>query len=548
MEPEQRCLSLQSGRGTYLASVTTTGLAVYKVRRERGAVVSHGPHTYYVRGGQLRHLGPRGEEVLATLQGMKEARVVGLAYNAMEHAVLVSSCLKDVHHSYQLFFLLEGCKTIKPKIKASPGQFAVWLSHNRFALLDKTGKLIIKNLENQNINFGGMARGFLLPKADAQRLTFKVPACSRLHAGGRPGCLLLQDGDTLVHYDTERKRRLCSGSFPGLHRAIWGQGVVALLARNMLWLADGKLNILSTFTFRTPVKSGAWCPLTSAFLLTTELQLRYCLPSGEEGALLSLPRPLYLASVASEEGRAVCLDREGVAHVLAINTAEYRFKSAVLAGRDSEVTSLVTGGKLLGQGLLQFLRRAGRPELALGFIQDPLSRFCLALEATDLASALTAASSLDRADCWAKLASLALLLGDPAVAETSLMKARNHHGLLLLYLTTGQTCKLGKLARILEAKGDASAAFQCCLATGRVEARAGLLARAGQPGLASLTRLVHGLEEGLAPGGGVVLAPPPPILALTSAWPRRRGPQVGEVARETLRDQRVASSGCDTHL
>ena len=31
-------------------------------------------------------------------------------------------------------------------------------------------------------------------------------------------------------------------------------------------------------------------------------------------------------------------------------------------------------GKLLGQGLLKFLASVGKPELALAFIQDPLSR------------------------------------------------------------------------------------------------------------------------------------------------------------------------------
>ena len=176
METEAQCISLTGGPGAYMAAGTREGIAVFKVRRERPAFASHGEHLYYVMGGQLRHrhTGRGRDEALVTLQGLKEATVTSLSYNPREHAVLVSSCLRAVHHSYQLFFLLEGAATMKPKIKASPGQFAVWLAHNRFALLDKEGKLVIKNLENQNVNFGGFSRGFLLPKAEALAVTFKV--------------------------------------------------------------------------------------------------------------------------------------------------------------------------------------------------------------------------------------------------------------------------------------------------------------------------------------------------------------------------------------
>ena len=69
-------------------------------------------------------------------------------------------------------------------------------------------------------------------------------------------------------------------------------------------------------------------------------------------------------------------------------------------------------GKLLGQGLLKFLASVGKPELALAFIQDPLSRsfeiksksdhfpynhfrFCLAEEAGDLKAAEASAASLN---------------------------------------------------------------------------------------------------------------------------------------------------------
>ena len=203
-----------------------------------------------------------------------------------------------------------------------------------------------------------------------------MPPASRIFPGARAGYLLLQEGASLLHYDTERKRRIASVSYSGVKAAVWSADSLhlALLAKLSVHLLDSALSALHTVSLRTSPKSGAWCALTGAFLFTTELQLRYALPCGEEGALLSLNTPLYICSVDTEAGRVVCMDRARRPHSLEVNTHEYWFKAAVLGGREEEVVGLVKRGRLVGQGLLKFLGRAGRPELALGFIQDPLSR------------------------------------------------------------------------------------------------------------------------------------------------------------------------------
>ena len=208
--------------------------------------------------------------------GMKEAVVTSLEYNPTEHAILVASCIKGLHHSYQLYTILEGAANLKPRIQASVGRYPTWLSGNKFAILDKQGKLVIKNLKNQDVNFGGFARGFLLPKVEADKHTFKIPNCSRIFPGGRKGCLLLQDGDTLVQYDTEKKRRLASCNLPGVTRVIWSQDskTVAFFGRLTIWLCNSSLSILHTVTLRIPVKSGVWCSHTAAFIYSTELQIR----------------------------------------------------------------------------------------------------------------------------------------------------------------------------------------------------------------------------------------------------------------------------------
>ena len=56
--------------------------------------------------------------------------------------------------------------------------------------------------------------------------------------------------------------------------------------------------------------------------------------------MLSLPKPLYIASIDTLANRLVVLDREGKPHILSVVTSEYRFKAAVLAGREQEAVEV----------------------------------------------------------------------------------------------------------------------------------------------------------------------------------------------------------------
>ena len=56
--------------------------------------------------------------------------------------------------------------------------------------------------------------------------------------------------------------------------------------------------------------------------------------------MLSLPKPLYIASIDTVANRLVVLDREGKPHILSVVTSEYRFKAAVLAGREQEAVEV----------------------------------------------------------------------------------------------------------------------------------------------------------------------------------------------------------------
>eukprot|EP00092_Neocalanus_flemingeri_P036104 GFUD01039308.1.p1 GENE.GFUD01039308.1~~GFUD01039308.1.p1 ORF type:complete len:712 (+),score=283.13 GFUD01039308.1:109-2136(+) len=471
------------------------------------------------------------EKELVALTAVKESQLVSLEYNPKEHAVIVNSCVKGNNHSYQLFFIIEGAANMKPKIKKSPGRSAVWAAHNRFALLDTSCQLLVKNLDNQNVNFAGFTTGFLLPKSEAQ-VTNKVPACEELFAGGQAGCVLMKDGDLIIKYDILKRRRQSSGLFESVKHVAWfcDGTMLAMFSKHQLWLCDKNLKVLQKMKCRATIKSVCWCKDTSTLLYTTENQLLYLLPSGDSGVVSTIQEPLYLALV--RESQAVCLTRQGKLKVLNINNTEYKFKSAVIRGAEPEIMSLIASGQLVGQSQLQFLRSVGRPELALSFIRDPLSIFCLAMESNDLSSALAAAKTVDTQDTWDKLANLALLNGDLAIAEVSYQKSRSFTRLMFLYLVTGQRDKLNKLARIMRVKGDLSGVYQVHLITGNRQEGAELLELGGQKQLAGLMRSQE-------PGQ---LGPPQPVGREGGNWPTKKDEPLKnlpdtEIIKENYREQ-----------
>merc|ERR1719369_1704770 len=174
--------------------------------------------------------------------------------------------------------------------------------------------------------------------------------------------------------------------------------LLAMFSKHQLWLCDQRLKVLQIFKSRSPVKSVAWCEETNTLMYTTEKQLMYLMLSGDNGVLATIPEPLYIAMVRQD--KVVCIDRKASVKVMNINNTEYMFKAAVINRKEVEMMSLIHSGKVMGQSMLQFLRSAGRPDLALSFIGDPLSRFMLAVEANNLAAAMDAAMILDTSQAW----------------------------------------------------------------------------------------------------------------------------------------------------
>lgn len=132
---------------------------------------------------------------------------------------------------------------------------------------------------------------------------------------------------------------------------------------------------------------------------------------------------------------------------------------------------IIQNSSLVGQSIISYLQKKGYPEIALQFVQDPQTRFELALECGNLEVATEQARVLDRPTAWTRLGAEALAHGNHQTVEMAYQKQRNFDKLSFLYLTTGDQEKLSRMAKIAEHRGDFTSRFQNSIYRGDVQDR-----------------------------------------------------------------------------
>jgi coatomer subunit alpha len=118
-----------------------------------------------------------------------------------------------------------------------------------------------------------------------------------------------------------------------------------------------------------------------------------------------------------------------------------------------------------------FLHNLALIQIALQFVQEPQTRFELAIECGNLAVAVETARALDNPALWNALGQAALAQGNIQIVELAFQKLKNFEKLSFLYLITGDSAKLERMGKIAEHRGDYGSEFQNSLWTGNVEAR-----------------------------------------------------------------------------
>jgi coatomer protein complex subunit alpha (xenin) len=113
-----------------------------------------------------------------------------LSYNPAENAIIICSNTNNIETAfYELFAIPRDIDPSNPEFvesKRSPGIAAVWVARNKFAILDKTHQLIIKNLRNEVSK------------------KISIPSCDNIFYAGT-GHLLLKDNETVTLYDVQQQ-------------------------------------------------------------------------------------------------------------------------------------------------------------------------------------------------------------------------------------------------------------------------------------------------------------------------------------------------------
>lgn len=425
-----------------LAAGHDSGLMVFKLFRERPPFDAHSQrHLYYFKDqyvyeysfktGKERPIlstRRRGSGTTSTVTGAAIAppssNYRNLHYNSSnqaQHCLLLTS---DSDGSYELYTfpkskeeqaasssssrgrpsqtqsMDDGASTEPQTAQRGFGKCAVFVSRNRFAVLDKSRQLYLKTLKNE------VKRKITVPNVS---INYIFP--------GGVGRLLLRTSEAVLLYDIQSLKVLAEMSTQSRHPVKYvhwssDNSMIALFSKASIYLTNNRLEEVCTINETSRIKSGAWDPI-GVFVYTTATHIKYLLPNGENGILRTLETPIYLTSASSTA--VTYLDREMRSGKLTIDATEYLFKLALLKHKNREVLKIMQSKKLVGESIIAYLHKKGYPEVALHFVEDASIKFSLALECGNIGVALECATKLDSDECWHKLGVEALRQGNHQV-------------------------------------------------------------------------------------------------------------------------------------
>lgn len=505
------------------------GVMVFKLERERPASATYQNNIFFItKDKQVRSYDFQKNIESPTLLTLKKlgnpwVPPRTLSYNPAERAILVTSPVD--HGSYELINLpRDATGSLDPiDTKRGQGDSAVFLARNRFAVFNAASQQIeIKDLSNSTT-----------------KVIKPLPGTTDIYFGGT-GNLLIMTPTAVYLYDTQQKQSLAELNVAGVKYVVWsndGQHA-ALLSKHNVTIVTKHLKQVSSLHETIRIKSAVWDDL-GILLYSTLNHIKYTLLNGDNGIVRTLDQTVYLVRV---KGRTVyCLDRNAKPKIINIDPTEYRFKLALVRRNYEEMLQIIKTSSLVGQSIISYLQKKGYPEIALQFVQDPQTRFELAIECGNLEIAVEIAKQLDRPKLWNRLITEAIAHGNHQIVEMSYQKLRQFDKLSFLYLAIGDEAKLARMAKIAEHRGDFTARFQNTLYLGNINERILMLKEINLYPLAYLTAKTYGLEEecksilgtsGLTeeqmklPPLGSSLIPAKPIVSTFKAnWPTKASSQ-----------------------
>ncbi|KAI9800214.1 MAG: hypothetical protein M1825_004198 [Sarcosagium campestre] len=460
------------------------GVMVFKLERERPAFALHQNNIFYIT--KEKHVRSYDFQKNTESPSILSLKKLGnawipprtLSYNPADRSILVTSPADG--GTYELVNLPKDASgAVEPETtRRGQGTSAVFVARNRFAVFNQSSLQIdVKDLSNSTTK------------------TIKAPhGTVDICYGGTSNLLLLVTASTIVLYDIQQKRNVAELSVTGVKYVVWSNDYrhVALLSKHNVTIATKNLEQISTLHETIRIKSATWDD-AGVLLYSTLNHIKYTLLNGDNGIVRTLDQTVYLVRV---KARSVhCLDRTAKPKLLNIDPTEYRFKLALVNRHYDEMLQIIKNSSLVGQSIISYLQKKGYPEIALQFVQDPQTRFELAIECGNLDVAVEMAKQIDKPTLWSRLSTEALAHGNHQIVEMVYQKLRHFDKLSFLYLATGDEEKLTRMAKIAEHRGDFTARFQNALYLNDVENRIQMFKEIDLYPLAYMTAKSHGLTE-----------------------------------------------------
>ena len=472
-----------------LAAGHDNGLLVFKLERERPAYDCFKGAVYRCKEGMVRYANERS--------GMQDIPLVQISKELQN--LKDPSSIKNLLHPFSLQLNRmnpDGCDLLicgpgaycelitypggdrkEPISRVCPGICAVFTGKNRFALLDESHQICIKNFSAETM------KKFSPPQ----------PNTDWMFPGGLVGRVILRAEDRVTLFDTQSQRIVHEVSASKIKSVHWTDNstYVCLLSKRHVVICTRDLEHCCTVSESVRVKSAIWTNDT-VLIYATLKHIKYMLPNGDSGVLRSLDEPIYM--IRNENDSLLCVDRDGNLKNLQIDLTECRFKVALAQGKYKEVMEIIKSGNLCGEAVVGYLEDKGYPEVALRFVKDDATSFTLAVECGQLQVARDCAERLQDDTAWRRLGNEALKLGDVKLAEVCMQKTRDLARLSFLYLTTGNFENLGKMQQIAERQKDMDSRMHNALFRNDPSERVKVLEQVGQLALAYVCAKVNGLS------------------------------------------------------
>jgi coatomer protein complex subunit alpha (xenin) len=445
------------------------GVMVFKLERERPAsTISPDGKLYFItKEKHVRSYDFSDNKESPSMLSLKRLGSAwspprNISHTPAENSILVTSPADG--GVYELVNLPKDASgAVEPTdTKRGAGNSAVFVSKTRFAVFSLSNKQVdIKDLSNNTIQ------------------TIAAPAGTTDISFAGQGTILFLTATSVVLYDIKEDKQVGEFNVNGVKYIVWTSDFshAALLSKHNVTIVTRKLEQVSTLHETIRIKSACWDD-TGVLLYSTLNHVKYTLMNGDNGIIRTQEQTNYLVKV---KGRSLyTLDRSAQPKTIKIDPTEYHFKLALVKRDYGEMFNIIKNSQLVGQSIISYVQKKGYPEIALQFVQDPQTRFELALECGNIDVATEIAKELNKPLLWDRLGAEALSHGNHQIVEMAYQRQRKFDKLSFLYLATGDKEKLQRMAKIAEHRGDLQSLFQNSVYLGDVEKRIDMFKEANQ--------------------------------------------------------------------